>query len=73
MPKGPIQGKEEDGPIDIEVFCVSFIVSYIMVLVTIAAVLYINPYWRQAWFFYIEMCFNSCYYFMVDHLPKQFR
>ncbi|GLU08482.1 hypothetical protein SLE2022_253930 [Rubroshorea leprosula] len=72
MPKGPIQGREEDGPIDIEVFCVSFIVSYIMVLVTIAAVLYINPYWRQAWFYYIEMCFNSCYYFVIDHLPKQF-
>ncbi|GKV45063.1 hypothetical protein SLEP1_g52188 [Rubroshorea leprosula] len=69
---GPTQGREDDGSIDMGVFYVSLAVSYIMVLMTIAAVLYINPYWRRAWFYYTEMCFISCYYFMVDHLPKQF-
>ncbi|GLU08493.1 hypothetical protein SLE2022_254020 [Rubroshorea leprosula] len=69
---GPTQGREDDGSIDMGVFYVSLAVSYIMVLMTIAAVLYINPYWRRAWFYYTEMCFISCYYFMVDRLPKQF-
>ncbi|GKU86938.1 hypothetical protein SLEP1_g1402 [Rubroshorea leprosula] len=68
--EGPTQGKEDDGFIDMGVFYVSLIVSYIMVLMTIAAVLYINPYWRRAWFYYTEMCFISSYYFIVDHLSK---
>ncbi|GKV04084.1 hypothetical protein SLEP1_g16292 [Rubroshorea leprosula] len=27
-------------------------------------VLYINPYWRRVWFYYIEMGYTSCYYFV---------
>ncbi|GLT81614.1 hypothetical protein SLE2022_000550 [Rubroshorea leprosula] len=72
IPESPTPGREDDGFIDMGVFYVSLIVSYIMVLITIAAVLYINPYWRRAWFYYAEMCFISSYYFIVDHLPKQF-
>ncbi|XVE84487.1 hypothetical protein DITRI_Ditri17bG0017500 [Diplodiscus trichospermus] len=56
------------GSIDMNVFYVSFFVSYVMVLLTIASVLYINPYWRRAWFHHIEAAITSCYYF----LPKQF-
>ncbi|XVE71540.1 hypothetical protein DITRI_Ditri10aG0159000 [Diplodiscus trichospermus] len=56
-----------------DVFYVSFFVSYVMVLLAIASVLYINPYWRRAWFYYIEAGITSCYYFLEDYiLPKRF-
>ncbi|CAI0388717.1 unnamed protein product [Linum tenue] len=44
-------------------------VSFVMVLLTIASVLYINPYWRQVWFYYVGVTITTCYYFVVDHLP----
>ncbi|XVF34538.1 hypothetical protein REPUB_Repub18cG0067600 [Reevesia pubescens] len=72
-PKASTGNGEDDGSIDMDVFYASFIVSYIMVLLCIAVVLYINPYWRQAWFYHVEMGVNSCYYFLVDNIPKQFR
>ncbi|XP_037494644.1 receptor-like protein 13 [Jatropha curcas] len=39
---------DNSGFIDMDIFYVSFVVSYIIVLLGIIAVLYINPYWRQA-------------------------
>ncbi|XVF88742.1 hypothetical protein PTKIN_Ptkin19aG0075900 [Pterospermum kingtungense] len=62
-------GEEEGGLVDDFVFLVSFLVSYGMVLLVIASVLYINPYWRQAWFYFIEQCITACHYFIVDHFP----
>ncbi|KAJ7958808.1 putative Receptor-kinase [Quillaja saponaria] len=56
------------GFIDMGVFNITFAVSYILILLGIAAVLYINPYWRRAWFYFIEFVINSCYYFFVDNL-----
>ncbi|KAI9401100.1 hypothetical protein POPTR_001G064900v4 [Populus trichocarpa] len=61
--------KDNGGFMDIEVFYVTFWVAYIMVLLVIGAVLYINPYWRRAWFHFIEVSINNCYYFLVDNLP----
>ncbi|XVE63633.1 hypothetical protein DITRI_Ditri07aG0035400 [Diplodiscus trichospermus] len=72
-PKASTGNRQDNGLIDMDVFHVSFIVSYIIVLLCIAAVLYINPYWRQAWFYHVEMGVNSCYYFVVDNLPKEIR
>ncbi|XP_011017628.1 PREDICTED: LRR receptor-like serine/threonine-protein kinase GSO1 isoform X3 [Populus euphratica] len=46
--------EDNDGFMDMEVFYVTFWVVYIMVLLVIGAILYINPYWRQAWFHFIE-------------------
>ncbi|XP_022755224.1 LRR receptor-like serine/threonine-protein kinase FLS2, partial [Durio zibethinus] len=63
----------DNGSIDMNVFYVSFVVSYVMVLLSIAIVLYINPYWRRAWFHHIEAGITSCYYFVEDNiLPKRF-
>jgi hypothetical protein len=45
-----MNNEDNGGFIDMEVFYVSFGIAYIMVLVVIVAVLYINPYWRRAWF-----------------------
>ncbi|CAI0388885.1 unnamed protein product [Linum tenue] len=61
---------DEDGCyIDMGSFYASSGVSFVMVLLTIASVLYINPYWRQVWFYYVGVTITTCYYFVVDHLP----
>ncbi|CAL5391089.1 unnamed protein product [Camellia sinensis] len=61
MPKGLERKIEDGGFIDMEVFYVSFLVSYIIVLLGIVAVLFINPHWRQAWFHLVEVCMTSCF------------
>ncbi|KAB2027088.1 hypothetical protein ES319_D05G011100v1 [Gossypium barbadense] len=62
----------ENGLIDMISFYVTFVVSYVMAILSIACVLYINPYWRQAWFYYVGSISNCCYYFLEDHiLPKR--
>ncbi|KAG4144016.1 hypothetical protein ERO13_D05G010100v2 [Gossypium hirsutum] len=62
----------ENGLIDMISFFVTFVVSYVMAILSIACVLYINPYWRQAWFYYVGAISNCCYYFLEDHiLPKR--
>ncbi|OMO80754.1 hypothetical protein COLO4_23952 [Corchorus olitorius] len=55
--------QEEDGGfMDIESFFQTFGVSYTVVLLGIAAVLYINPYWRRAWFYFIQRLITTCFY-----------
>jgi len=72
MPPSPTptstNNKDNGGFMDMEVFYVTFWVAYIMVLLVIGAVLYINSYWRRAWFHFIEVSINICYYFLVDNL-----
>jgi hypothetical protein len=58
------------GFIDMEFFYISFGVCYTIVVMTIAAVLYINPYWRRRWLYFIEDCIDTCYYFMVASFRK---
>ncbi|XP_017624965.1 receptor-like protein 1 [Gossypium arboreum] len=60
--------KEESGLMDKYVFWVTFFVSYVIVLLVIVLILYINPYWRQAWFSFIEHCIKTCQYFIEDNL-----
>ncbi|CAL1413235.1 unnamed protein product [Linum trigynum] len=63
-------GDDDGGSfIDMESFYASSGVSFVMVLLTIASVLYINPYWRGVWFYYVRVTITSCYYFLVDHVP----
>ncbi|KAK7856978.1 receptor-like protein 15 [Quercus suber] len=57
---------------DMSVFYISFVVAYIAVLLGIVVVLYINPYWRRAWFNLIEVCIDTCYCFFVVHYHKLF-
>ena len=56
--------------IDHVVFFASFITSYIMIILGFATILYINPYWRQRWLYFIEECIYSCYYFVLDVRSK---
>ncbi|KAK8470420.1 hypothetical protein PHAVU_004G142600 [Phaseolus vulgaris] len=62
--------KDNDRLVDMYVFYVSFIVSYMLALLTTAATLYINPSWRQAWFDYMEFVILNCYYFIVDNFYR---
>ncbi|KAJ6915022.1 receptor-like protein 15 isoform X3 [Populus alba x Populus x berolinensis] len=72
MPPSPTptstNNEDNGGFMDMEVFYVTFWVAYIMVLLVMGVILYINPYWRQAWFHFIEVSINICYYFLVDNL-----
>jgi hypothetical protein len=66
----PNDEQEDDGFIDMEFFYISFSVCYTVVVMTIAAVLYINPYWRRRWLYFIEDCIDTCYYFVVASFRK---
>jgi Leucine-rich repeat (LRR) protein len=66
----PDDEQGDDGFIDMEFFYISFGVCYTVVVMTIAAVLYINPYWRGRWLYFIEDCIDTCYYFLVASFCK---
>ncbi|KAJ9162643.1 hypothetical protein P3X46_022402 [Hevea brasiliensis] len=65
--------KKDGGFVDTDAFHLSFLISYAIVLLTIAVVLYINPYWRRAWFYMIELSLTNFYYFLVDNIPFVFK
>jgi hypothetical protein len=66
----PNDEQGDDGFIDMEFFYTSFSACYIVVVMTIAIVLYINPYWRVRWLYFIEDCIDTCYYFVVASFRK---
>jgi len=72
VPSQPVPNDEQgdDGFIDMEFFYISFGVCYTIVVMTIAAVLYINLYWRRRWLYFIEDCIDTCYYFVVASFHK---
>ncbi|KAI9191683.1 hypothetical protein LWI28_011907 [Acer negundo] len=72
-PKASTDIEEDSYLMDMDIFYISFTVRYIVVVLTIAIVLYVNPYWRRTWFDLVETWMTSCYYFIIDHLPKGFR
>ncbi|GLT90600.1 hypothetical protein SLE2022_085230 [Rubroshorea leprosula] len=72
QPKVPnsLNEKREGNLIDMDVFYISFSVTYVVVLLSIGEVLYINPYWRRAWFYLIERCVTSCYHLILDNILR---
>jgi hypothetical protein len=64
------EGEKGGSFMDMGVFYISFVVAYITMLLGIVAVLYINPYWCREWFNFIEVCIDTCYYFVVVHCRK---
>ncbi|OMO82811.1 hypothetical protein CCACVL1_11754 [Corchorus capsularis] len=70
-PPTPPNGEEESGlAVDCFSFWVSFSISCAIVLITMAIVLFVNPYWRQAWFYFIQQCIDTCHFFVEDNLVK---
>jgi len=66
----PNDSNGDDGLMDMDSFYASFGVCYIIVVLTIAAVLCINPYWRRRWFYFIEECIDTCYCFLAINFRK---
>ncbi|XP_016676313.1 receptor-like protein 15 [Gossypium hirsutum] len=62
--------EEEHGPVDMGYFHISFAVSYGIIFLATVAVLYINPYWRRAWFKFVEDRSTACYFFIMDSLGR---
>nr|POE85713.1 putative inactive leucine-rich repeat receptor kinase xiao [Quercus suber] len=60
-----IDEEEGDSFMDMGIFYISFVVAYITVLLEMAAVLYLKPYWRRAWFNLIEDCIDTYRCFFV--------
>nr|XP_034929567.1 receptor-like protein 15 [Populus alba] len=66
----PNDEQGDDGFIDMDFFYISFGVCYTVVVMMIATVLYINPYWQRRWLYFIEECIDTCYYFVVASFHK---
>jgi hypothetical protein len=66
----PNDKQEDDGFIDMNFFYISLGVGYIVVVMGIAAVLYINPYWRCGWFNFIDYCIDTCFNFLLASFCK---
>ncbi|KAI9084473.1 hypothetical protein K1719_033461 [Acacia pycnantha] len=64
VPPTPVNNdtEEDESVIDFTSFIWSFFACYVAVLVIMATVLWINPYWRRLWFYYIETCLYRCLY-----------
>ncbi|KAI5587102.1 hypothetical protein BDE02_05G009100 [Populus trichocarpa] len=60
----------DGGFIDMDTFYASFGACYITVVLTITAVLCINPHWRRRWFYFIEECIDTCCCFLAINFPK---
>ncbi|XP_038699741.1 receptor-like protein 15 [Tripterygium wilfordii] len=61
-----IEQSEDDNFMEITDFWISFVVAYAVILLSMAIVLYINPYWRPVWFYHMQVWIDTCYYFVVD-------
>ena len=55
------EGKKDDSVIDFTSFYWSFAASYVTVLLVLVTILWINPYWRRAWFYFMESCLLKCF------------
>eukprot|EP00258_Populus_trichocarpa_P040966 XP_024456985.1 receptor-like protein 1 [Populus trichocarpa] len=66
----PNDSNGDGGFIDMDSFYASFGVCYIIVVLTIAALLCINPHWRRRWFYFIEECIDTCCCFLAINFPK---
>ncbi|KAJ8551694.1 hypothetical protein K7X08_021709 [Anisodus acutangulus] len=68
LPPGPDCCEEDTGFLDIEWFYISFLVAYANVVLVMVVVLWVNPYWRNVWFYYVESFMYSCYYFFASKM-----
>ncbi|MED6106703.1 hypothetical protein PIB30_007026, partial [Stylosanthes scabra] len=52
---------KDDSTIDFTSFCWSFAATSVTVLLALLTILWINPYWRRAWFYFIEGILLKCF------------
>ncbi|XP_016574082.2 receptor-like protein 13 [Capsicum annuum] len=56
----------DHGFLEMESFYISFLVAYAHVVLALVVVLCVNPYWRNVWFYYVDSCMYSCYYYFAS-------
>ncbi|XP_058071070.1 receptor like protein 21-like [Magnolia sinica] len=64
-PSMPTTSGDEDDGYDI-IFYICFSVSCTISFLFFIALLYINHYWRGLYFYFVDICIYSCYYFALD-------
>ncbi|XP_058072782.1 receptor-like protein 15 isoform X1 [Magnolia sinica] len=64
-PSMPTMAGDKDDGNDI-IFYACFSVSCTMSFLLFIALLYINCYWRGLYFYFVDACIDSCYYFALD-------
>ncbi|XP_058071096.1 cuscuta receptor 1-like [Magnolia sinica] len=64
-PLPPSKPKEEEDNYDI-IFYACFSVSCTVSFLVFIALLYINRYWGGLYFYFVDACIYSCYYFALD-------
>ncbi|XLT05567.1 hypothetical protein HN51_044316 [Arachis hypogaea] len=66
-PNLPSGGDNDDSVIDFTSFCWSSVASFVTVLLTFVTILWINPYWRRVWFYFMEELLFKCFgWFLED-------
>ncbi|XP_052300057.1 receptor-like protein 14 isoform X21 [Citrus sinensis] len=69
-PATPTGGGEDEGDsvIDMVALRWSFGASYVSVILGLLAALWINSYWRRLWFYFIDRCIDTCYYWLFKYV-----
>ncbi|GAY61726.1 hypothetical protein CUMW_212230 [Citrus unshiu] len=69
-PATPTGGGEDEGDsvIDMVALRWSFGASYVSVILGLFAALWINSYWRRLWFYFIDRCIDTCYYWLFKYV-----
>ncbi|KAH9667133.1 Receptor-like protein 14 [Citrus sinensis] len=62
------EGDEDESDIDMVSFNWSFAASYVTFILGLLAILWINSCWRRLWFYYVDACIDSCYYWLFKHV-----
>ena len=66
-PPTPLNGGEKnDSAIDLTSFYWTFAASYVTVVLMLVTILWINPHWRRAWFYFVEGCLLRCFGRFLD-------
>ncbi|MED6112251.1 hypothetical protein PIB30_059986 [Stylosanthes scabra] len=61
-PTTPLEkGKKDDCFIDLASFYWTFSASYVTVLLALVTILWINPYWRSMWFYFVVRFLLKCF------------
>ncbi|KAH9667062.1 Receptor-like protein 15 [Citrus sinensis] len=69
-PATPTGGGEDEGDsvIDMVALRWSFGASYVAVILGLFAALWVNSYWRRLWFYFIDRCIDTCYYWLFKYV-----
>ena len=62
------KGPEDESAVDMVALYWSFVASCVTVMLGLLAILWVNPYWRKLWFYFIEECIDLRYYWLFKYV-----